>query len=74
MSIKSHGSSIFQYGDTFHFLYRQTVDRTLHSINKNQYVFLASRLDATDVKRCTTSFLTLETSVLEGIQARELAI
>ena len=70
MSVESHGSSVFQYGNTLYLFYCKTVDRSLYTINKNQNVFLASGLDTTDIKRCATTFLAFETSVLEGIQAK----
>ena len=74
VSVESHSSGILQNGHTFHFFHGDTVDRAFHTIHENQNVSLASRLDTTDVKRCATTFLTLEASVLVGIQARELAI
>ena len=74
MSVEGYGSGIFQYGDTFHLFYCKTVDRPFNTVNKNQDIPFASRLDAADVKRSTTSFFTLETCVLVGIQAKKLAV
>ena len=52
----------------------KNIAAALYTIYKYQDILLASGLDATDVKCCATTFFTLKTSVLVGIQARELAI
>ena len=70
VSVQGHGSSVFQHGDALYLLYCQAVDRTLHTVDKNQNIFLASGLDATDVERSTAAILTLESGVLVGIQAK----
>ena len=74
MTVEGYSGRVFQHGNTFHLFYRKTVDGSFYTINKNQDISLTSGLYATDVKRGTTTFLALETSVLESIQARELAI
>ena len=74
VTVECHGGSIFQHGDALHLLYGKAVDRPLHAVNKDENVFLACRLHATEVKCRASAFFALEARVLEGVQAKELAI
>ena len=74
MSVECYGGSIFQNSDTLHLLNCQAIERTLHTVDKDQDIPLASSLDATYVKCRAAAFLSFETCVLKSIQAQKLTV
>ena len=74
MAVQGHGGGVAEDGHALHFLHGKAVDRTLLAVDQDEDVGLAGGLGAADVEARAAAFLTLETSVLEGVQAQELAI
>ena len=74
VAVQGHGGGVAEDGHALHFLDGETVDRPLIAVHEDEDVGLAGSLGAADVEARAAAFLTLETGVLEGVQAQELAI
>ena len=70
VSVEGHSGGVLQNGNTFNLLNRKAVERAFYTVDKDEDVTLTGGLHATNVECCTTAFLALETSVLEGVQAQ----
>ena len=74
VAVHGHGGGVAEDRHALHFFHRKAVDRALLAVYQDEDVGLAGGLGAADVEARAAAFLTLETGVLEGVQAQELAI
>ena len=72
--VKGYGGGIFEDGHALNLFYSDAVDGALDSIDKYEYARFTGSLDSSDVEGCSPAFLAFETGVLDGGQAKELAI
>ena len=74
MAVQGHGGGIAEDRHALHFFHGEAVDRPLLAVHQDEDGGLAGGLGAADVEARAAAFLTLETGVLQGGQAEELAI